>query len=86
MFLTHPFHTVCSQAHENEIQSAFLPWMKLGKELYTIADYLYFLRNQNINMYLSASLFQKLLMVFLVFRTLCNQKQVNICILLSYAT
>ena len=52
-----------------------LPWMELGKELYTTADYLYFPSNKNINMFSSAFLFQNFLMVFPIFKMLCTQKQ-----------
>ena len=37
--------------------------MQLGKELYTIADYLHFLSHENITMFSSALLFQKFLMI-----------------------
>mgnify|MGYP000232368923 CR=1 FL=1 len=52
-----------------------LPWMELGKELYTTANYLYFQSNKNINMFSSAFLFQNILMVFPIFKMLCSQKQ-----------
>ena len=54
--------------------------MELGKELqnvYTTADYLYFPSNENKNMFSSAFLFQNFLMVFLIFKMLCTQKQVD---------
>ena len=52
--------------YHNEIASAFLPWMQLWKELYTIADYLHFPSNENINIFSSAFLFQKFWMVFVI--------------------
>ena len=41
-----------AQSYDDEIGTTLLAWIQLGKELYTIADYLHFPSNENINIFM----------------------------------
>ena len=51
--------------------------MELGKELYTRGDYLCLPSDENKKRFSSAFLFWIFLMVFLIFGTVCTQKQAD---------